>query len=220
MADKYSLVIGRFQPLHDGHKAMIQTLLDEGKRVCVAIMDTGMSDENPYSLEAREAMVHSAFGNTVKVVVIPPIEDVCYGRDVGWGMRRVHHDSEHIRATDIRQGQESSLWHDPEFAAAYKRMAERVHALSRKQEFWPKDRNICEPIALAHSELSEALEAARMGNPPDKNIADMGSIEVQLSDVLGILMDMECGYGFKIAEALGRKMKFNESRGKRHGKRF
>jgi hypothetical protein len=45
----------------------------------------------------------------------------------------------------------------------------------------------------------------------------MSGVEVQLSDVLGILMDMEIGYGWKISEALLKKMAFNKSRGHMHG---
>jgi cytidyltransferase-like protein len=45
-----SLVIGRFQPFHDGHYALVQTLLDEGKDVVVAIRDTPFNEDNPYSV--------------------------------------------------------------------------------------------------------------------------------------------------------------------------
>ena len=73
---------------------------------------------------------------------------------------------------------------------------------------------------MAHSELSEALECMRMGNPPDKNISELSGVEVQLSDVLGILMDMEIGYGFEISRALLKKMEFNKTRNYLHGKKF
>ena len=32
---KYSLFIGRYQPFHKGHHKLIQTVLDEGKNVCI-----------------------------------------------------------------------------------------------------------------------------------------------------------------------------------------
>ena len=46
---KYSLFIGRWQPLHDGHVALISQVLDEGKNVCVAVRDTEVSEKNPYT---------------------------------------------------------------------------------------------------------------------------------------------------------------------------
>jgi hypothetical protein len=111
---------------------------------------------------------------------------------------------------------------DVGYLEGYRRIAQKAHELSTIQGFWRdgKDRPLSDPIALAHSELSEAYECGRMGNPPDKNIKDMTGLEVQLSDVLGILMDMEIGYGLKISEALLRKMAFNNGRGYLHGKNF
>ena len=79
---KYSLFIGRWQPFHEGHQALIKSVLDEGKNVCVAIRDTTISSDNPFTAEEREKMILEIFP-TVKVIVIPDIEEVCYGRKVG-----------------------------------------------------------------------------------------------------------------------------------------
>jgi cytidyltransferase-like protein len=223
--NKYSLVIGRFQPFHEGHKSLIDSLLEEGKKVCVAIMDTEIDEYNPYTLIERTAMIEAEYGTDVAIAVIPPIEEVCYGRNVGYDFRRIHHAKEHITATNIREKKEqpdNNGYTDKEFLLGFNTVAERVHRLAKKQGFWDKGnkRDICEPIAFAHSELSEALECSRFGDPPDKNIKEFSGLEVQLSDCLGILMDMEIGYGLRISEALGHKMKFNETRGYRHGKEF
>lgn len=100
----YSLFIGRWQPFHDGHKKLIQTVLDEGKNVCVAIRDTDISESNPYTTEERRAMIEEAFPQ-VKIIVIPDIEEVVYGRKVGWGIRELHLDekTEAISGTKIRE---------------------------------------------------------------------------------------------------------------------
>ena len=219
-----SLIIGRFQPLHDGHKSLIQAVIDEGKRPCVAIMDTKTSGNNPYTFDEREQMVVAAFGDAVDIVKIPAINEVCYGRNVGYHVRRVFHDKENLSASAIRDDVDHIEFKpDREYLGGYRRVAEKVHELAASQGFWKdgKKRNPCEPFSLAHSELSEALECLRFNNPPDKNIHDMTGVEVQLSDVLGILMDMEIGYGWKISEALLKKMEFNKTRGWMHGgKRF
>lgn len=222
--NKYSLVIGRFQPLHDGHRAMIDKLLAEGKKVCVAIMVTEQDENNPYNIEERINMVEDAYGDRVDIRSIPAIDEVCYGRNVGYHLRRVHHDKENVSATSIRDGADPvEFKDDPAFVDNYKRVCQKVHQLSAEQGFWKdgKNRSLSEMLLLAHSEISEAVECARFGDPPDKNIHDMTGVEVQLSDVLGILMDAEEGFGLKISEALLRKMEFNRSRGFMHGgKRF
>lgn len=215
-----SLVIGRFQPLHEGHKALIKSIIQEGRRPCVAIMDTEIDDNNPYTFDERKKMIVLAFGNEVDIVKIPAIDEVCYGRNVGYHIRRVYHKKENLSASAIRKDVDHLEFKpDREYLEGYRRIAEKVHELSSEQGFWEDgiNREPCRPFALAHSELSEALECLRFDNPPDKNVHDMSGVEVQLSDVLGILMDMEIGYGWKISEALLKKMEFNKTRGYMHG---
>lgn len=102
----YSLLIGRFQPLHEGHIALIQSVLDEGKNVLVALRDTPQSNDNPYSIKERMDMFYKAFGERVRVITIPDISEVCYGRKVGWEIREIVLDQEieKISATQIRKG--------------------------------------------------------------------------------------------------------------------
>jgi NTP pyrophosphatase (non-canonical NTP hydrolase) len=110
----------------------------------------------------------------------------------------------------------------PAFRREWHRMAHRVHKLSCEQGFWDEDRHPTHPIALAMSELGEALEAYREGGlgAEDKNIKDHSGFEVQLADVLGILLDMSEGYGLDLPAALMKKMEFNRTRGRLHGKRY
>jgi len=42
---RYSLYIGRFQPFHDGHEWCVRHMLENGKKVCIAIMD--IHDDKP-----------------------------------------------------------------------------------------------------------------------------------------------------------------------------
>lgn len=218
----YSLVIGRFQPLHDGHKALIRKLLDEDRSVCIALMNTEQDEKNPYSVSERRQMLEEEFGNRVVITTIPPISEACYGRNVGYKIRRVHHNGEAISGTAIREGKEvEEPITDPEFLDSYRRIAELVHGISDGQGFWPDadKTDISYKIAHLHSEISEAWEAARTGGA-DKNIEDMSGVEVQLADALGILMDMEVSMGLKISEALLRKIQFNKTRDFLHGKKF
>jgi len=106
---KYSLFIGRYQPLHDGHVKLIRTVINEGKNVCVALRDTPISESDPYTVEQRMQMFKEKLPE-VKVIAIPDIEEVCYGRAVGWGIREIRLDSEteKISATSIRSGASST----------------------------------------------------------------------------------------------------------------
>ena len=103
--EKYSVFIGRYQPLHDGHIELINKVLSEGKKVCIALRHTKIDKDNPYSIEERQEMFKKVFGDKIKVIVVPDLEDVCYGRSVGWGMREIRLDSatEKISATEIRK---------------------------------------------------------------------------------------------------------------------
>lgn len=105
----YSLFIGRYQPLHEGHIALIRSVLNEGKNVCVALRDTPISDTDPYSVKERIEMFRKALPE-VRVIVIPDIEEVCYGRKVGWGIReiRLNDKIEAISGTEIRSKSNNS----------------------------------------------------------------------------------------------------------------
>src|SRR6058998_1295307 len=84
-----SLLIGRFQPLHEGHAKLVETLLGEGKKVIIALRDGPRSSANPYSADERQQMFQKRFGEKVHVISLP--EDgsleVVRGRDVGWELR-------------------------------------------------------------------------------------------------------------------------------------
>ena len=102
-----SLFIGRWQPFHEGHKKLIETVLEKGSPVLIAIRDTLISDKNPHTVEERRRMIESAlaeYGKLVNIIAIPDIVEVCYGRDVGYGIREINLDSEteSISGTKIR----------------------------------------------------------------------------------------------------------------------
>lgn len=110
MTKPYSLFIGRWSPVHEGHRQLIQSVLDEGNDVCVAIRDTEISESNPYSVTERADMLTEMFRDEIHqgrvlLWMIPDISEVCYGRKVGWGIREIRLDEqiEAISATQIRK---------------------------------------------------------------------------------------------------------------------
>ena len=50
--EAYSYFIGRYQPFHEGHIRLIHSVLDEGKRVCIALRDTPLRANDPYTVYA------------------------------------------------------------------------------------------------------------------------------------------------------------------------
>lgn len=72
-------------------------------------------------------------------------------------------------------------------------------------------------VALAHSELSEALNAFRKPGQPDEHCPQFKSEEIELADVVIRLMDTCEALGINLGAAIVAKMHFNEKRDYRHG---
>lgn len=110
MEKKYSLFIGRYQPLHDGHKYLFSKKIEEGCPVCIAIRDVPKDDKNPFTAEQvkfniEREMQEYILQNMCKVIIIPDIEGVYYGRDVGYKVEQIEVPKEisEISATKIRK---------------------------------------------------------------------------------------------------------------------
>jgi nicotinamide mononucleotide adenylyltransferase len=102
MSKQYSLFIGRWQPWHPGHRWLINQRLNEGKNVCVAIRDVEVNENQPWDAETIKKNVEVELHDLIqegkiKVIIIPDIESVNYGRGVGYEI------IEHIPPTDIKE---------------------------------------------------------------------------------------------------------------------
>ena len=92
-----------------------------------------------------------------------------------------------------------------------------VHNMAVEKGWWENPRSDGELIALMHSELSEALEASRLGNPPDDKIPQHPGVSAELADVVIRIMDY-CGHsGIDLGQVIVDKIEYNAGRSHRHG---
>ena len=97
-----------------------------------------------------------------------------------------------------------------------------IHHTAKSKGFWEDgvERNNGEMLCLIHSEISEALEALRHGNPPDDKVPEFTGVETELADAVIRIMDLAHARGWRVAQAIEAKMKFNNGRPYKHGKEF
>ena len=74
-----------------------------------------------------------------------------------------------------------------------------------------------EKIALMHSELSEALDWLRQGNPPSDHIPEFSGAEEELADTVIRIMGYAQHKGLDVAGAVVAKAAYNDARPYKHG---
>jgi bifunctional NMN adenylyltransferase/nudix hydrolase len=81
---KIGVVIGRFQPLHAGHLALIKTAMRDSDEVVILVGDTGgpRTFRNPFTFEERQRMLNNSV-RTEKPFYIRQLLDVPYS-DNDW----------------------------------------------------------------------------------------------------------------------------------------
>ena len=99
---QWSLFIGRWQPLHEGHKQLFRQVINKGGKVCVAIRDGEVNEKNPFSpfqvmSNIFDEMQDEVEAGKLKVIIIPDICSVEFGRGVGYDI------IEHIPPTEVAE---------------------------------------------------------------------------------------------------------------------
>ena len=99
---KYSMFIGRWQPWHNGHRWLIEQRLKEGKNILICVREVSKDDKNPYNPidvkdNVEKELKDLVKNGQVKVIIIPDVESVNYGRGVGYEI------IEHVPPTDIKE---------------------------------------------------------------------------------------------------------------------
>ena len=84
---KYAIFVGRYQPYHWGHIELIQQKLNDGIPALIMVRDIEPDEKNPFTTQQTVDMIekyHNSKGDDVKVMIIPDIESVNFGRGVGY----------------------------------------------------------------------------------------------------------------------------------------
>ena len=107
---QWSMFVGRWQPWHKGHQWLIDQRLNQGKNVCIAIRDVEPDENNPYTPTQVYRRISTELSELidegrVKIILIPDIESINYGRSVGYDV--IEHeppsDFKSISASKIRE---------------------------------------------------------------------------------------------------------------------
>ena len=86
---QFAMFVGRWQPLHKGHQSLFQEAMNEGKNVLICIRDIEPDEKNPFSPEDVRKNILDHYSEEVtqgkvKVMVIPDICSIEFGRGVGY----------------------------------------------------------------------------------------------------------------------------------------
>ena len=103
--DPSHFFIGRWQPLHDGHRTIIDSAADNGKEVVIGIRDTELSEKNPFTAQERKDLINDVYGDhpNVEPMIIPDVDTVAIGRDVGYSIVSVPEEIAQISGTETRK---------------------------------------------------------------------------------------------------------------------
>jgi len=102
-------MLGRFQPFHEGHCALFEEIIKKTGQVCIEVRDVQGVDDNPFNFESIkkniEEKLNPKYKNRFKVILVPNITNISYGRGVGYKIEEVvlPEKIQQISATKIRE---------------------------------------------------------------------------------------------------------------------
>lgn len=105
-----TLLLGRYQPWHAGHRALFERALAKTGQVIIQIRDCqGWDDSNPFAFEQVTRFIKKdldpQYQGMYEIMLVPNIVNITYGRDVGYKIEQETFTEEihNISATKIRK---------------------------------------------------------------------------------------------------------------------
>ena len=101
-------MLGRWQPWHAGHQKLFEEILKKTGQVNIMVRDVKGVDDNPFDFETVkkniENRLNPEFKGRFKIMLVPNITNICYGRGVGYKIEEIELSKEiqEISATKIR----------------------------------------------------------------------------------------------------------------------
>lgn len=102
-----------------------------------------------------------------------------------------------------------------DFIQVWNEMAGKAEQIAQEHGFHQD--NDGEALMLIVSELSEGLEYLRNDNLQSDHLPEFKGIEEELADVVIRIFNLSSARGWRVAEAIIEKMKYNETRPYKHG---
>ena len=103
-------MLGRWQPWHDGHRALFERAIAKTSQVVIQIRDCqGWNGSNPFEIEKVKSFIRRdldpKYQGMYEIQVVPNIVNITYGRDVGYKIEQETFDESitNISATAIRK---------------------------------------------------------------------------------------------------------------------
>lgn len=103
-------MLGRYQPWHQGHRALFEECLSRVGQVCIMIRDTaGTNSSNPFDTNTVISNIKKdldfEYQGKYIITVVPNITNIYYGRDVGYSVEKISlaENLQSISATSIRK---------------------------------------------------------------------------------------------------------------------
>ena len=100
-------MLGRWQPWHDGHQKLFEEILKKTGQVLIMVRDVQGVGDNPFNFDTVKSNIEKAlkdYEGKFKIILVPNITNICYGRGVGYKIEEIVLDEEtqRISATEIR----------------------------------------------------------------------------------------------------------------------
>ena len=103
-------MLGRWQPWHEGHRALFERAVAKTGQVVIQIRDCqGWQGSNPFAIEQVKSFIRRdldpLFQGQYEIQVVPNVINITYGRDVGYKIEQeIFNDAIHaVSATEIRK---------------------------------------------------------------------------------------------------------------------